>query len=434
MTTATPNQGTPASAPPITQVGPLAWLRKNLFSSWFNSILTIVCVLAIYWVVSGLLQWAFESAQWQVLSSNIQLFFVGRYPPELIWRGWLAFALFAGLGGLTWGILSRNGKVFNSTSLSVVAVGAIAFYILSVIKGGNAVQESCQAAGAGNCLVQHLISGFTASPLLWGILAMLLVLAVVGQTMGQRFPTLGSWLPLVWFAAFVIVFLLLRGGLFLQDVDLSRIGQTGLLLTLLTAIVSIVISFPIGVLLALGRQSTLPVIRWLSITYIEVVRGLPLIGILFMAQVMLPLVLPVGFNLPTLYRAMAGLTIFSSAYLAENVRGGLQSIPRGQSEAAKALGLSTMFVTLLIVLPQALRAVIPTIVGQFISLFKDTSLLYIVGLAELVGISQSILSNPNFLGRHSEVYLFVAVIYFVCCYAMSFASRRIEKQLGVGQR
>ncbi len=434
MTTATPNQGASTSAPPITQVGPLAWLRKNLFNNWFNSILTVVCLLAIYWVVSGLLQWAFTTAQWRVLSSNMQLFFVGRYPPDLIWRTWAAFAVFAGLAGFTWGVLSRTGRLFSATSLSVVGAGAIAFYILSLIKGANAVQDACQSPRAMSCFVQHFISGFTASPILWGSLAMLLGLAAVGRTLGQRLPQIGSWLPPAWFVTFVSMFLLLRGGLFLEPVDLSRLGQTGLVLTLLTAIVSIVLSFPIGVLLALGRQSPLPIIRWLSITYIEVVRGLPLIGILFMAQVMLPLVLPVGLNLPTLYRAMAGLTIFSSAYLAENVRGGLQSIPRGQIEAAKALGLSAPLATLLIVMPQALRAVIPTIAGQFISLFKDTSLLYIVGLAELVGISQSILSNPNFLGRHSEVYLFVAVIYFVCCYAMSFASRRIENQLGVGQR
>ena len=192
--------------------------------------------------------------------------------------------------------------------------------------------------------------------------------------------------------------------------------------------VSIVLSFPFGVLLALGRQSQLPAIRWLSIAYIELIRGLPLIGILFMAQVMLPLVLPADVRPERVVRAIAGFTLFSAAYLAENVRGGLQSVPRGQTEAAKALGLSTPLVLALITLPQALKAVIPSIVGQFISLFKDTSLLTIVGLVDLLGISQSILANPKFLGRYAEVYLFIALIYWVCCYSMFLASKRLEKQ------
>jgi general L-amino acid transport system permease protein len=186
------------------------------------------------------------------------------------------------------------------------------------------------------------------------------------------------------------------------------------------------LSFPLGILLALGRQSRLPVIRWLSIGYIEIIRGLPLIGILFMAQVMLPLILPAEWRPDRVVRAIAGLTIFSAAYLAENVRGGLQSIPKSQVEAAKALGLNTPLVITLIILPQAIRAVIPTIVGQFISLFKDTSLLAIVGLIDLLGISQSILANPKFIGDYAEVYLFIGLIYWICCYAMFLASKKLE--------
>ncbi|MGB5771042.1 MAG: amino acid ABC transporter permease, partial [Crocosphaera sp.] len=162
--------------------------------------------------------------------------------------------------------------------------------------------------------------------------------------------------------------------------------------------------------------------------YIELIRGLPLIGILFMAQVMLPLILPQEMRVQRVIRAIAGFTLFSAAYLAENVRGGLQSVPKGQIEAAKALGLNTFWVLILVVLPQALRAVIPTIVGQFISLFKDTSLLAIVGLVDLLGISQSILANPKFIGRYGEVYIFVAVIYWVFCYSMSLVSRQLENR------
>jgi general L-amino acid transport system permease protein len=242
---------------------------------------------------------------------------------------------------------------------------------------------------------------------------------------GKRFPGVGKWLGLIWLVSFFVVLWLLQGGFLLRKVQIDELS--GLILTLLVALVSIVLSFPFGILLALGRQSSLPVIRWLSIAYIELIRGLPLIGILFMAQVMVPLVLPIDVRPERVIRAIAGYTLFSAAYLAENVRGGLQSVPRGQTEAAKALGLNTPLVLALIVLPQALRAVIPSIVGQFISLFKDTSLMAIVGLVELLGIAQAILANPKYLGRYAEIYLFIAAIYWVCCYSMSLASRKLER-------
>ena len=239
-------------------------------------------------------------------------------------------------------------------------------------------------------------------------------------------PTLKFWLPLAWLFYFFVIVWLLNGGLFLESVGLDNLS--GIILTFITAIVSIFLCFPFGVLLALGRQSDLPIIRWLSTIYIETIRGLPLIGILFMAQVMLPLVLPPDMRLSRVLRAIIGFTIFASAYLAENVRGGLQSVPRGQIEAAKALGLNYPLVLTFIVLPQAIRAVIPSIVGQFISLFKDTSLLAIVGLVDLLGISQSILlGNPKYNGRSIEIYLFVGFIYWICCYSMSLASKKLEK-------
>jgi general L-amino acid transport system permease protein len=196
---------------------------------------------------------------------------------------------------------------------------------------------------------------------------------------------------------------------------------------LLLASVSIVLAFPIGVLLALGRQSSLPLLSSFSRIYIELIRGLPLIGILFMAQVMLPLVLPGQIRPDRLLRAIAGLVLFNAAYLAENVRGGLQTVPRGQTEAAKAIGLNLPLTLVLIVLPQALRVSIPAIVGQFISLFKDTSLLSLFALVELTGISRSILSQPEFLGDYAEVYLFIGFIYWAFCYGMSRFSRRFER-------
>ena len=208
----------------------------------------------------------------------------------------------------------------------------------------------------------------------------------------------------------------------------------GLLLTILIATVGILLSFPLGVMLALGRRSQLPIVRILSTGYIEVIRGVPLVTILFMADIILPLFLPGEWRLDRVARAMGGVTLFSAAYVAENVRGGLQAIPTGQIEASQALGLSTTQMNLYIVLPQALRSVIPANVGLFISLLKDTTLVTIVGLSELLGIGRAVLAQSESFGAYLEVYVFIAGVFFVLCYAMSQASYRLERQLGVGTR
>ncbi|MFN8450615.1 MAG: amino acid ABC transporter permease [Anaerolineae bacterium] len=210
----------------------------------------------------------------------------------------------------------------------------------------------------------------------------------------------------------------------LPVVDTRRWG--GFLLTMLLTIVATLASFPLGVLLALGRRSSLPVVRGTCVVYIELVRGVPLITVLFMAQLLVPLVNPSLAEVDNVFRAMVGLTLFSAAYLAENVRGGLQAIPHGQEEAAKALGLSGYQVTLLILLPQALRIVIPALVGQAIALFKDTSLVALVGLIDLTGMAQSVVAQAQFIGLQKEVYLFISVLYFVFSYLMAWVSRRIE--------
>jgi general L-amino acid transport system permease protein len=188
------------------------------------------------------------------------------------------------------------------------------------------------------------------------------------------------------------------------------------------------------VILALGRRSELPALRWLSTGYIELIRGVPLVTILFMADIILPLFLPGEWRLDRIARAMGGITLFSAAYVAENVRGGLQAIPSGQIEAARALGLSGLQTNTQIVLPQALRSVIPANVGLFISLLKDTSLVSIIGLTELVGIGNAVLAQSESFGASMEVYAFVAVVFFILCYAMSQASYRLERALGVGSR
>lgn len=385
---------------PINRISPTQWLKKNLFNTWYNCILTIFSLWLIYWVTTNLVTWAFSEAQWEVIDANFRLFFVGRYPLKALWRAWVTLSIIVGFGGISWGILAQAAaKLFNLRIL----------VILGII--------------AATCVAIAIPGGIQSSSILLGMLVLLIVGAVIGKQLGKALPNLSGWLPSIWLLILGFnIWLLLNAN----SVKLDRIS--GLMLTIPIALVSILLCFPFGVLLALGRQSKLPVIHWLSVAYIEIVRGFPLIGILFMAQVMLPLVLPVDVRPDRVVRAIAGFTIYSAAYLAENVRGGLQSIPREQVEAAKALGLNPVYTLAFIVLPQALKAVIPSMVGQFIALFKDTSLLAIVGLTDLLGMSQSIIANPKYLGRYSEVYLFVAVIYFLCCYAMSLASKRLEQK------
>jgi general L-amino acid transport system permease protein len=209
----------------------------------------------------------------------------------------------------------------------------------------------------------------------------------------------------------------------------------GMMINILLAGIGIGASFPLGVLLALGRRSSLPVVKIFCTLFIELVRGVPLVSILFMASIILPLFLPGDIRIDRLLRALIGITLFSSAYMAENVRGGLQAIPLGQIDAAKAIGLGGGLTTLLIVLPQALRLVIPAIVGQFISLFKDTTLVVIVGLLDILGVGKSIIAgNPEWVAAQAEVYLFIAAVFWVFTYSMSRSSRRLEKALGVGER
>jgi general L-amino acid transport system permease protein len=376
------------------------WVRQNLLSTWYNALLTIISIGVVLAVAQSIVTWVFTQAQWEVVVVNFRLLFVGRYPVEQLWRLWLVLVLIAAVPAFSWGVIQGWGRR-ASVAVACTGGGLIGSIILS-------------------------LQGF--SPIAWlafitGVVIGMGYLGAFTQQQPWGKP-LQAWLPLLWFSSFFIALWLIGGGFGLMPV--STTFWNGFLLTLLVAVVSIVLSFPLGVLLALGRQSQMPIIRTLSTGYIELIRGLPLIGILFMAQVMLPLLLPPQITVDQLVRAIAGLSLFSAAYLAETVRGGLQSIPSGQWEAAKALGLSTPLTLGLIVLPQALRTVVPAIVGQFISLFKDTALLSIVGLVELTGIARSITSQAEYLGRYGEVYLVLGLIYWLFCYGMSLASRRLE--------
>ncbi|CAC5342728.1 MULTISPECIES: amino acid ABC transporter permease [Planktothrix] len=396
-------QSPPSHQPPETiALSTKEWLQKNLFNTWYNILITIGIGSLLLSMLTGFISWAFTTAKWAVIPANLPLYFVGRFPSDQYWRLWIMLGMIAIFSGITWGFLARNTRILFSKN---ILIGISLIGILAVI---------------------------TPTPIVFRLLLIVMLLLLVagawgGKTIGNTQPKLGEWLPFSWFLLLLICVWLIGGGLGLKVVETNLWG--GLMLTLLMSIISILLCFPIGILLALGRQSSLPVIRILSTVYIEVIRGLPLITILFMGQILLPLFLPEGARPDRILRAIIGLTMFSSAYLAENIRGGLQGIPRGQTEAAKALGLNTPLTVSLIVLPQALKVAIPSIVGQFISLFQDTTLLSIVGLMELLGMSRSILANPKFLGRHLEVYIFVGILYWVFCYGMSIASQKLEQQL-----
>lgn len=229
----------------------------------------------------------------------------------------------------------------------------------------------------------------------------------------------------------VLCYFMYAGGSFgLVDVETPVWG--GLFLTLVIAVTGIVASLPIGILLALGRRSNMPVVRAVCVAFIELWRGVPLITVLFMASVMFPLFMPEGVNFDKLVRALLGVTLFSAAYMAEVVRGGLQAIPKGQYEGAQALGLNFSKTMYFIIMPQALKLVIPGIVNTFIGLFKDTTLVSVIGLFDFLGMVQSASSNPDWLGFVNTGYAFAALIYFIFCFGMSQYSQHIERKLHTG--
>jgi general L-amino acid transport system permease protein len=389
--------------PPVTVVGPLAWVRKNLFNTWYNVALTFVAAWLIYLLLRPALEWATTEARWGVIEANLTLFMIGQYPRDQIGRVWLTIFILAALMGLSWGVWKSAARGF-----ALIALGAgAAFVVIALMFGWDVWRE-------------------------WLIaIAILLAFYFVGLYLprGERITALA------WFLYFPLVFLIIAGTRYistLPPVDSNLWG--GLLLTLLLTIVGNFGALPLGILLALGRRSELPVIRYFSIGYIELIRGVPLITILYTASLMLALFLPIDVRPDLVIRAMIGFIIFEAAYQAENVRGGLQAIDRGQYEAAHALGLSGALTTILVILPQALRAVIPALFNSFISLFKDTSLAAIIGLFEIIRISRSILAQSEWLGTHREVFLFAFIIYLAFNLAFTYGSRRLEEALGVGKR
>ncbi len=396
-------ESSPPSPPSAVQ-----WIRKNLFSSWFNSLLTILGATGVYFSLVYVITWVFKTADWRPVTVAPLLFMVGQYPREELWRVGISVLMVTFLVGMSWGVWKRYIRPFA--------------IFLGILMGVLAIFPLATTTITLPIRVFMLINPF---------------LIYLGYRIGRRGPVKGRYVATVWLIALLLIPLVLLPG-FTNSSLLPKVPTTawgGLLITLLLSVGGILLSFPFGVLLALGRRSSLPVVKLFSILFIEVVRGVPLVTILFMFSIILALFLPTESRIDRVIRALMGIVVFSAAYTAENVRGGLQAIPPGQLEAAKAVGLKNFHITTLIVLPQALRLVIPTIVGQFISLFKDTTLVYIVGINDLLGMGNAVLKlQPEFGRLQMEVYLFIAIIFWVFSYFMSYASLQLEKALGVGER
>ena len=330
------------------------------------------------------------------------------------------------------------GTVMTLT-LAVMMVWALVPLIdWAVIDAHFAGADRSACVGEGACWVfirlrlAQFVYGFYPEGARWRVdLAFVLFIGLVGGVIGGRRHR-GLFAGLLFVVYPWLAWDLLAGGVAgLAPVPSEKWG--GLMLTLTAAVAGMLGSAPLGVGLALARRSKLPVVRLLAIAFIELWRGLPLIAVLFVASVMLPLFLPGGFVPDKLVRALIGMTLFTSAYVAEVVRGGLQAIPKGQYEAARALGLSYTQMTVRVILPQALRLVVPGLVNTFVSLFKDSTLLLIIGLFDLLGIVQAAATDPAWLGHAREGYIFAGAVFWAFCFALSRLGRRFEVTAGGGR-
>ena len=400
--------------------GPGDWVRRNLFRSVGDGIVTVVAGVVVLYIVYRGLRYVFVTGRWEIIRVNLKLFMVGNYPGDELWRVSVAVAVIAFFVGLVAGFAIKRRRV---TGRAAPEISRQPWWRRPLATAGRLWPL---IVGVGLILLMVDSSG----P--WLTVAGVVVGGGAGRLLGPHLPA-RSTLPLVVFAlvGFGALLWFLRVPL-----EISR--WSGLMLNVFHAVAGITLCFPLGVLLALGRRSKLPLIRWLSVIYIEVFRGVPLYVLLLLAYVVLPLFLPSSDANPTsVNRAIVAMTLFTAAYIAEIVRGGLQSLPRGQTEAAQALGLSPVRTTFLIVLPQALRNVIPAIVGQFISLFKDTTLAAsAMSLVDALGVAEFATAQTAFQGQGltAETFAFVMLLFWMGCITMSRESQRLERRLGVGTR
>lgn len=404
--------------PPRADNSPAAWARRNLFSSWFNSVLTAAMAVVVAWVVWRTVKFVFVTAEWEIVQRNLTLFMVGRFPRDELWRMWVSIGILAATLGVVGGMLAATAR---EVALQLGRPPARRGLLPLVRRFWPSIALVVVLLGFTRTLTPTLL---TAVVLAVGTAAFHLGRVAPASVRGRW------WLVFLGGLAGSVVVLVAAGGIGWNQ-------WSGLHLNLFVAFAGIVFAFPLGLLLALGRRSSLPAVRYVSIAYIELFRGVPLITLLLVAQLALGFFLPTYLDPPGLViRALIVIVIFESAYIAEIVRGGLQAIPRGQIEAGQALGLSPAAIVRRVTLPQALRSVIPATVGQFISLFQDTSLLSTITLTEVLAVSQLVTSQSDFVGRGlaSVTLPFVAFIFWAVSYSMSKESRRLEARLGIGVR
>jgi general L-amino acid transport system permease protein len=413
----------PPSPPPRSQIGAVKWLRDNLFSSISNTILTLVSIWVIFEVARGLLPW-FAGSVWNagslrecrelgegacfaVINERFNQFLFGLYPSSEYWRPTVAALLL---------IVAVAPVLFLSLPRKMLWFSAvyplIAYWLIfgGTIWGPLAVLGAF-AAGAATPAVLSARIGEAPSMIAGAILTVLLLLFVVAPLSG----VLAEAIPIG-----------------LSSVRSDAVG--GFTLTLVIGITGIAGSFPIGILLALGRQSRMPLVKVICVGFIEFIRGVPLITLLFVASVLLNIFLPPGTNFDKLVRVLILVTLFASAYMAEVIRGGLAALPKGQYEAADALGLDYWKSMRLIILPQALKISIPGIVNTFIGLFKDTTLVSVIAMFDPLGIIAPIRGDQNWNGIVWELYGFVALFFFIFCYGMSQYSMYLEQKLKTDHR
>ncbi len=464
-----------ASAPVLARPNAAQWARKNLFNNWWSGLVTVIALPLLVYLGYRVFLFVFVNAQWEAVTRNLTLFMQGTFPRDQQWRliaQVLIFALAFGVGAGTNSASTRDAaqdaglKYTKSTIVgtfrrmwSLALFIAILLYFATLdpagawynpflligavaavaVLGYQSKRLPRRVRNLGWVLTGILlvfgfqvVSGFDAGG--WVPVGLILGVATYMSIPEGRFNN--RWVALgVRLAGAIVVALVVR--LIYGVVDTTGVGWdvwSGLHLTLMVSALAIVLAFPLGLLLALARRSTLPALRWIATGYIELIRGVPLIALLFMGQYVLGFLLPEGTDFSSITRAIVAMSLFTSAYVAEIVRGGLQSLPKGQTEAGQALGMAPPTIMRRIVLPQALRAVIPAMVGQFISLFKDSSLLTIIGILEFLGVREIVHAQADFRGvAIAETLVFVAFGYWAFAFAMSRESQRLERRLRVSR-
>jgi general L-amino acid transport system permease protein len=418
----------PEPEPPVRGLTPRQWLRTNLFSSPANAVLTVVFGALVGWAAYRLARWVFVTADWAIVRVNLRLFMVGLFPADELWRLWASGFVLAAVLGLAAGALAAASaqRAVEVGEGDAVGAGAPARPVRDLL----AALHRFWPAVVGVVVVLSFTRTVVPAALTVALVAVMVLAAWVGRRVPARRR---RWVWLVVVVGMVASLQVITAGA--DGVGWDDWG--GLHLAVAATLAGIALAFPLGLVLALARRSSLPGIRVVSVAYIEAFRAVPLVTLLFVGQYLIGFLFPTTVDPPSfLVRGVIAITLFEAAYIAEIVRGGLQAVPHGQVEAAQALGLAPLTVQRLVVLPQALRAVIPAMVGQFISLFKDTSLLAIVGFFELLTVAESAARQDAFRGQGLQplALAFVGLIYWAGCSTMSRESRRLERRLGVGER